>query len=64
MRCVQEHLDSWPELRGTLLYSDDKVGPVRFYAEGMGVKPYPQGKDGLVILTRRFQGSAMSVPGE
>jgi hypothetical protein len=64
VRCVQEHLDSWPELRGVLMYCDQEEGPLKFYAETMGVKTYPQGKDGLVLLTRRFAGSPMSVPGE
>jgi hypothetical protein len=46
------------------MYCDEEAGPLKFYAEAMGVKTYPQGKDGLVILARRFAGSAMSVPGE
>jgi hypothetical protein len=64
VKCVQEHLESWPELRGTLIYCDQEEGPMKFYEEAMGLKKYPQGKDGLVIMTRRFAGSAMSVPGE
>lgn len=32
---------------------------MKFYEEGMGMQKWVQGSDGLVILKRRFKGSAM-----
>lgn len=51
-------LDSWPELRGSILYADDGKA-VKVYGELMGVQPWVQGTNGLVICTRQFEGSGL-----
>lgn len=35
---------------------------MKFYQEGMGMQTWVQGSDDLVILKRRFRGSAMEGP--
>ncbi|CAG8952919.1 hypothetical protein HYFRA_00007633 [Hymenoscyphus fraxineus] len=61
LRCIQEVLDSWPDLRGTLLYADEEGDRMRFYERGLGMRSWVQGSDGLVVMTRRFGGSGMEV---
>lgn len=56
--CVQEMLDSWPTLRGTLLYAaQGKEAP--FYKTLMGVEPWIQGSGDLLIMTRTFAASGL-----
>ena len=55
IQCVNETLDSWPELRRTLLVT---TSGVNFYAEKMGMHKFGEGASGnLSIMTKRGRGS-------
>jgi len=56
--CVNEVLRSWPELRATVLFSSDGRAQ-KFYQEKLGTKPLEQGKNGLVIMMNRGNGSPL-----
>jgi hypothetical protein len=52
MQCVKETLDSWPDLRGTLLYTGGHDGEraMKFYEKMFGMKRFVSGEDGLEIM--------------
>lgn len=54
MACVNETLESWPELRRALLISSDGEA---FYEKALGMKRFEQ--KGLVMMNRKFAGSAI-----
>ena len=56
IECLDETLNSWPELKRTLLIA--RSGG-KFYQEKLGVQLYEQGKNGLEILTKRGPGSVL-----
>jgi GNAT superfamily N-acetyltransferase len=53
MECVKATLDTWPELRRTILMTNDKQGQA-FYKKFLDMDPYPQGSNGHVVLTRKY----------
>lgn len=56
VECVRETLDSWPHLRRSLLVSSEGEG---FYSKTLGMKAFEQGKNGMLIMTKKHEGSAM-----
>jgi len=56
IKCANEVLESWPELRRSLLISSDGE---EFYAKQLGMKTFEQGKTGTVIMTKKYAGSTM-----
>jgi hypothetical protein len=51
MDCVNEELGTWPELRRLMLVSTLKDGQA-FYARTLGMAPFNQGENGMVVLAR------------
>lgn len=60
MDCVNEELGTWPNLRRAMLVTTLKDGQ-DFYAKKLGMAPFEQGGRGMVVLTRRGNGSAIAV---
>ena len=58
IECVDEALSSWPELRRVFLVTSNANN---FYHEKLQMKEFEQGKDGLVMLTRKGAGSVIKV---
>jgi GNAT superfamily N-acetyltransferase len=56
--CTNEVLESWPEMRATLLYAGGKTAH-KFYADMMGMKPFVSGKDDLEIMVKLGPGDVM-----
>lgn len=59
IECVNETINTWPNLRRVLLLSNDTEG-ARFYKKILDVDPYPQGAGGHFILSRK--GPALLLP--
>lgn len=49
IQCVNETLDTWPEMRWTLLVTS---GATKFYEETLNMKVYAEGQDGDIIMSR------------
>jgi GNAT superfamily N-acetyltransferase len=56
IECVNETISSWPELRRLLLVTSHGQN---FYTERLSMKAFDQGKNGLVILSRKGEGSVL-----
>jgi len=55
IQCVNQTLDSWPELRRTLLVTTNGTN---FYSKNMGMKKFGEGTSGdLSMMTKRGHGS-------
>jgi GNAT superfamily N-acetyltransferase len=54
IKCVDETLSSWPELRRALLVTNHGSS---FYGEKLGMKEFEQGKNGMAIFSRKGGGS-------
>lgn len=46
IECVNEHLETWPEMRWTLLVTSDQT---KLYQENLGMMVYGQGRDGVIM---------------
>ncbi|KAE9370710.1 hypothetical protein N431DRAFT_343345 [Stipitochalara longipes BDJ] len=59
MECINEILNSWPDLRGALLYTGGHDGEraMKFYEKVFGMKKFVPGIAGLEIMTSRGPGS-------
>lgn len=55
MQCVNETLESWPDLRAAMLYASGETA-LGFYRETLGMKKFISGKNGLDIMTKRGPG--------
>ena len=49
--CVGETIDSWPELKGIMLVTDQE-GLIEFYRQRLGMEPLEQGKGGRWLLRK------------
>ncbi|KAE8453400.1 hypothetical protein EG329_010261 [Mollisiaceae sp. DMI_Dod_QoI] len=49
IQCVNETLETWPELRWALLVN---TGPTKFYEETLGMTVYADGRDGVKIMSK------------
>jgi ribosomal protein S18 acetylase RimI-like enzyme len=58
LECVNETIDSWPEFRRALLMSGNETGKV-LYKKKLGMEPFPQGKNGLEVLSKTGRGSVL-----
>lgn len=56
--CVNEVVNSWPELRRLLLVSSEGNHSA-YYKQRMGVVPFVQGKHGMLILSKKGAGSVL-----
>jgi len=56
IECVEAHLMKWPELRRILLLTSHSS---KLYEEKLGMKPFPQGVNGIRIFSRLGQGAVM-----
>ncbi|KAI9830650.1 MAG: hypothetical protein M1819_005460 [Sarea resinae] len=56
MECINETLDSWPDLRGAMLYTSGEHAQ-RFYRETLGMKAFVPGTSGLEIMNKKGPGS-------
>jgi GNAT superfamily N-acetyltransferase len=56
IKCVDEALSSWPELRRVVLVTSHGKN---FYTDKLHVKEFEQGKNGLVILSKKGAGSVL-----
>lgn len=56
IKCVDEALSSWQELRRLILITS--LGK-NFYAEKLNMKEFEQGKNGMAILSRKGAGSVL-----
>jgi hypothetical protein len=63
MKCVNETLDSWPNLREAMLYTGGHDGERarKFYEDIFGMKKFVSGADGLEIMTKRGPGAAFQI---
>ena len=60
MQCINETLDSWPDLRRAMLFT--KGDPcIQFYKRTMGMGVLPPGANGLVIMHKDGNGSPYKV---
>lgn len=59
MECINETLDSWPDLRGAILYTGGHDGEraMKFYEKMFGMKKFVPGTGGLEIMSKRGPGS-------
>jgi GNAT superfamily N-acetyltransferase len=59
MECINETLDSWPDLRGAILYTGGHDGEraMKFYEKMFGMKKFVPGIGGLEIMSKRGPGS-------
>jgi hypothetical protein len=58
LQCINETLDSWPELRRAVLITSGQKGKA-LYKKLMGMEPFPQDRDGLEVLNKRGSGSVL-----
>ena len=58
LECVNETIGSWPELRRALLMTGNETGKV-LYKKKSGMEPFPQGKNGLEVLSKTGRGSVL-----
>jgi len=56
MQCMKEEFDSWPDLRGSLLYTSGEHAK-KFYKETLGMKKFVPGVNGLEIMVSKGPGS-------
>lgn len=56
--CVNEVVDSWPELRRSIILTGNEKGKV-LYKKTMGVEPFKHGKNGLEVLSKIGRGSVL-----
>lgn len=56
IQCVDEMLNSWPELRRTIILAS---GGGKLYKDNMGVYLFEQGKNGLELYHKRGAGAVM-----
>lgn len=60
MQCINETLDSWPDLRRAMLFT--KGDPcIEFYKRTMGMGVLPPGANGLVIMHKDGNGSPYKI---
>jgi GNAT superfamily N-acetyltransferase len=59
MECINETLESWPDLRGALLYTGGHDGEraMKFYKNMFGMKKFVPGTAGLEIMIKKGPGS-------
>ncbi|TVY85314.1 hypothetical protein LSUE1_G000193 [Lachnellula suecica] len=55
IECVEGHISKWPELKRVLLVTSQ----AKLYEDKLGVKPFPQGANGLSIFSRKFRGCVL-----
>jgi GNAT superfamily N-acetyltransferase len=60
IQCVDETMNSWPDLRRALLLTSGNTGKA-FYKKLLRMEPFPQDSNGLEILNRRGTGSVLDV---
>jgi GNAT superfamily N-acetyltransferase len=58
VECISETLNGWPELKRLLLVGNEG-SQQKFYQDKLGVVPFPQGKNGYVMLTKKGKGSVL-----
>jgi ribosomal protein S18 acetylase RimI-like enzyme len=58
LECVNETIDSWPEFRRALLMTGNETGKI-LYKKKLGMEPFPQGKNGLEVLSKTGKGSVL-----
>jgi GNAT superfamily N-acetyltransferase len=56
LECVDEVLRGWKELRRVMLMTS---GNARWYERVLGVKEFEQGRNGLVFMNRKGEGSVL-----
>ena len=56
IQCVNETLSSWPELRRVLLITSEGT---TFYSDRLDMKTFDQGKNGIVIMSRKGGGAVL-----
>ncbi len=62
MECINETLDSWPDLRGAMLYTGGEDGEhaMKFYERMLGMKKFVPGTSGLEIMLKKGPGSVFA----
>lgn len=60
MECVNEELDTWPDLRRVMLIANLEEGEA-FYGKKLGMTIFEQGENGFAILNKKGKGSTMTV---
>jgi GNAT superfamily N-acetyltransferase len=60
LECVNEMMDSWPELRRALLMTGSEKGKV-LYKKILDMDPFPQGRNGIEVLSKIGRGSVLPV---
>lgn len=55
MQCINETLDTWPDLRAAMLYASGETA-LAFYRETLGMKTFKSGRHGLEIMNKRGPG--------
>lgn len=55
MECVNETLESWPDLRCAILYAGGEQAQ-KFYSDTLGMKRFVPGVHGLEIMSKRGPG--------
>lgn len=58
LECVNETVGSWPYLRRVLLMTGNEKGKV-LYKKLLGMDPFPQGRNGLEVLSKTGRGSVL-----
>jgi hypothetical protein len=58
MQCVNETIESWPDLRRAMLVTSGEAAKV-FYKKVLHMDPFPHGFNGVEILNRKGSGSLM-----
>jgi len=58
MECVNEDLDTWPDLRCAMLYAGGETAN-RFYTGVLGMKTFKSGYNGLDIMTKVGPGDVL-----
>lgn len=56
MQCINETLESWPDLRSAMLYAGGE-DTEKFYEEMLGMKTFVSGTNGLDIMSKKGPGS-------
>lgn len=60
MDCVKEELETWPDLRRSMLVTDLKKGTA-YYEKSLGMTPFEQGKNGFAVLSKKWAGTTLEV---
>lgn len=58
MECINETIESWPELRRAMLITSGEPAKA-FYKKLLQMEPFPQGLNGLEVLNKKGSGSVL-----